>query len=133
MSTEVKLLTKEQFKQQVFLRDKHTCVFCSLPAVDPHHILERKLWPDGGFYLDNGASVCSDHHMQCEMTLLSVEIVRSACGIREVLLPPGFASGHVYDKWGNEVLEDHRLPGPLFFDDGCQKILKRAGLIHLFR
>ena len=36
-----KLLTRDQFREAVFARDNHKCVFCHQPAVDAHHILER--------------------------------------------------------------------------------------------
>jgi hypothetical protein len=122
---EPKLLSREAFREQVFARDGNTCVFCGAPAEDAHHILERKLWPDGGYYLDNGASVCGPHHMACETTELSVEAVRKACGIKTALLPPQLAADETYDKWGNVVLANgQRLKGPLFHDVGAQRMLK---------
>lgn len=48
MSYEHKLLTRDNFREAVFARDNNTCVFCSLPAKDAHHIIERRLWKDGG-------------------------------------------------------------------------------------
>jgi hypothetical protein len=48
MARPPQLLTREEFKRQVFARDGH-CAFCQLPPVDAHHILERRLWPDGGY------------------------------------------------------------------------------------
>ena len=36
---------------------------CKKPAVDAHHLLERRLWPDGGYHLDNGVSLCAEHHL----------------------------------------------------------------------
>lgn len=53
------LLTREDFKKIVFERDKHKCVVCGQPAVDAHHIIDRALWTDGGYYLDNGVSLCN--------------------------------------------------------------------------
>lgn len=94
------LLTRLQFNEQVFKRDKHKCVFCEKPAVDAHHILDRKLWHDGGYYLDNGASVCEECHLKCEQCELSVEEVREACGIKKILTPPGLLTNVSYDKWG---------------------------------
>ena len=76
-----KLLTRIAFKERVFERDSGKCVFCGEPAVDAHHILDRKLFPDGGYYLSNGASVCAIDHMRCETTEYSVELVREKCGI----------------------------------------------------
>ncbi len=128
-----KLLTRDEFRNAVFARDKHTCVFCPNPAQDAHHILERRLWPDSGYYLDNGASVCGDHHMQCEMTTLSVEDVRDACGITKILVPPHLYPDQPYDKWGNPILPNgQRLKGDLFNDESVQKVLEQGKVLRLF-
>jgi hypothetical protein len=125
-----RLLERREFREAVFERDAHKCVFCDEPAVDAHHIFERRLWPDGGYYLDNGASVCEEHHIACEKTLLSVEDVRLACGIRKVLVPPHLYADQPYDKWGNPVLPNGtRLMGELFHDESVQKILKAGGVL----
>jgi len=130
MKSSQKLLTRDQFRDQVFARDKGRCVFCDLPAEDAHHILERRLWGNGGYYLDNGASVCSEHHMACERTDISVEDVREACGITQAILPAHFEPGS-YDKWGNPVLPNgQRLRGELFGEEPVQKML--ADKITLF-
>jgi len=129
----MKLLTRDDFREQVFKRDNHKCVFCDKEAVDAHHIIERRLWPDGGYYLSNGASVCEDHHLECEMTTISVEEVREACGIRKFVLPPHLYTDQQYDKWGNIVLPNgQRLKGELFFDESVQKILDKGGVLSLF-
>lgn len=120
------LLTREKFKELTFKRDKNTCLFCKQPAVDAHHILDRKLFPDGGYYLNNGASLCEEHHYQAEQTILSVEEIRSKAKILAPVLPPGFTLDKIYDKWGNEVYNGKIIPGPLFNDTGCQKMLKSA-------
>lgn len=128
-----KLLTRDEFRASVFSRDKHTCVFCDAPAADAHHIIERRLWPDGGYYIDNGASVCSAHHMQCEQTILSVDDVRSACGITRIIVPPHLYADQSYDKWGNPVLTNgQRLKGELFFDESVQKVLSQGNVLSLF-
>ena len=127
------LLTREQFKEQVFRRSKGKCVFCDRLAIDAHHILERKLFDDGGYYLDNGAAVCEDHHLQCEFTIISLDEVRAACGIVNVILPPGFSKTLTYDKWGNILNPDgSRSPGPLFHDTGCRKALIAGRVIGYF-
>lgn len=118
------LLSRENFRNQVFKRDHHTCVFCDKLAQDAHHILERRLWSDGGYYLDNGASVCEEHHLACERTDISVEDVRQACGITQAIIPPQLFMDESYDKWGNPVLPNgQRLRGELFHDESVQKIL----------
>jgi len=128
-----KLLTRDQFREGVFARDGHKCVFCEKPAVDAHHILERRLWPDGGYYLENGASVCEEHHLACERTTISVEDVRHACGITKIWVPPHLYDDHIYDKWGNPVLEDGRRGrGELFYDESVQKVLGHGGVLSLF-
>lgn len=125
-----KLLKRDDFRDAVFERDGHRCVFCETPAVDAHHIMERRLWPDGGYYLSNGASVCEEHHLACEMTLIEVDAVREACGIKKPLIPPHLYHDQPYDKWGNPLLPNgQRLKGELFFDESVQKILQRAGVL----
>lgn len=127
------LLSRDEFREKVFERDNHVCVFCGKPAVDAHHILERRLWPDGGYYLNNGASVCAEHHLQCEQTTLSVEDVRLACGITKILVPPHLYADQPFDKWGNPVLADgRRLKGELFYDESVQKALNQGGVLDRF-
>jgi hypothetical protein len=109
-------------------------VFCKNHAVDAHHILERRLWSDGGYYIDNGASVCAEHHIACEMTIISVEDVRLACNILKPVIPAHLYDDMVYDKWGNPCLPSgQRLKGELFFDESVQKILKQGGVLDLFK
>jgi hypothetical protein len=125
INTKPKLLSREQFKELVFKRDKHTCLFCSKPAVDAHHILDRKLWLDNGYYLENGASVCEFHHWEVEKTNISVEEIKAKAGITYNLLPPQLDHSLSYDKWGNIMLDNGmRKPGEMFELENVQKILK---------
>jgi hypothetical protein len=95
--------------------------------------MERRLFPDGGYYLDNGASVCGPCHILAEQTRISPEILRKDAGIERVILPPHLYSDQPYDKWGNPLLPDgRRLRGELFFDESVQKILKEGGVLPLF-
>ena len=127
-------LTREEFKEQVFNRDEHVCVVCGKPAVDAHHILERRLFgATQGYHIDNGASVCEEHHIMCETTEISTDQIRLLCGISQVVLPDHFNLDSKYDKWGNEELPNgQRLKGELFFDDGAQRMLKKGGKLELF-
>ena len=128
-----KLLSRDEFRNSVFKRDNNKCVFCDQQAEDAHHIIERRLWSDGGYYLANGASVCGTHHLECESTKLSVEDVRNACGITEILIPQHLYEDQQYDKWGNPILPNGtRLKGELFFDESVQKILKQGDVLGLF-
>ena len=126
-----KLRTRDEFREGVFKRDNHKCVFCDLPAKDAHHILERRLFEDGGYYLDNGASVCEFHHLACEATDIDTDDVRKAAGITNIILPDHLYSDQRYDKWGNPILPNEtRLRGELFHDESVQKILKPW--LHIF-
>ncbi len=123
-----KLLTRDEFREAVFKRDKHRCVNCGVTSValDAHHILERRLWPDGGYYLNNGVALCDPNcHMLAEQTVLSCDELRNKAGIKTVLLPPHLSIDENWDKWGNPILDNGtRLPGELFYDESVQLILK---------
>lgn len=128
------LLSRDDFRAQVFGRDGGLCVMCQEKAVDAHHIIDRSLFDDGGYYLDNGASVCQEHHWQSELTLISCEDLRHRAKIQRVVLPKLWASDDQYDKWGNVILPDQtRLAGPKFHEPSVQKLLREAGVLELFR
>lgn len=126
------LLSREQFKELVFKRDSYKCLFCNEKAVDAHHILERRLFSNGGYYLNNGASVCENHHLECEKTLITIEQIRIKAKIKNPILPPEFQSNVIYDKWGNKIIDSStRVYGPLGRDEGMLKILKSLNLVWL--
>lgn len=125
----MRLLTREEFKKQVFARDKNKCVVCGAAAVDSHHIIDRKAFSDGGYYIANGVAVCDKCHLRAERMDISTDELRRLAGIREIILPPGLVGP--LDKWANRIREDgSREPGPLFNDDGFRKICKH--LLHIF-
>lgn len=118
------LLKRDDFRENVFKRDKHQCVWCGEKAVDAHHIIERKLFSDGGYYLENGVSLCEKCHILAEKTIISCEELRTKAGIKTLIIPELFDKEYVYDKWGNIVLDDgHRIKGPIFNEEQVQKIL----------
>ncbi len=121
------LLSRDDFREQVFTRDGGLCVVCQATAVDAHHIIERRLWSDGGYYMDNGASLCAECHLAAESTELSCDEVREAAGITKIVLPEHLYADTRYDKWGNPYIgiTSTRLPGELFYDESVQKILGR--------
>ena len=122
---EMSLLSRAEFRDSVFKRDKNKCVFCDKAAIDAHHIIERKLWNDGGYYLNNGASVCEEHHLACERTDISVEDVRIACNITKPIIPEHFYNDVVYDKWGNIIQSNgRRIRGEIYNDETVQKKIK---------
>ena len=127
------VLDRDTFRESVFERDGHLCVICGEPALDAHHIIERRLFSDGGYFLDNGASLCEKHHLQAEMTILECDVIRSAAGIKTVVIPEHFYEDVEYDKWGNQILKNGtRLKGELFDDESVQKILKAGNVLNQF-
>ena len=137
-----KLLTRNSFREAVFARDGYKCVLCGKTAaetlegkLDAHHLVERRLFtaPEelGGYFLDNGVTVCEYDHMRCEQTLVSVEEARAAAKITKAVLPSHFYEDVPVDKWGNTILPNGtRLRGELFFDVSVQKVL--SDVMHLF-
>ena len=127
------LLDRDIFRESVFERDGFQCVMCPEKAVDAHHIIERRLFANGGYFLENGASLCEKHHIQAEETTLSCDEIRKAAGITEIVLPEHFYQDVEYDKWGNEILRNGtRIRGDLFDDPSVQKILKQGNILSLF-
>ena len=143
------LLSRDEFRRSVFDRDGHCCVICGAAGVgdpdhasytlDAHHIVERRLWTSpfelGGYFVDNGSTLCTTHHREAERTTLSCEDIRTACGIERRRLPEHLYADTDcrYDKWGNIILPSGaRLKGELFFDESVQKILSEGEVLALF-
>lgn len=58
---------RENFRNSVFKRDKNKCVFCfKTENLDAHHITDRNEIPNGGYVLENGITLCSEHHLMAE-------------------------------------------------------------------
>ncbi len=124
-------MNRQEFRSAVFARDKGTCVVCYEPGQDAHHIMERRLFPDGGYTLDNGVTVCGFCHLRAESTDLSCQRLRDLAGITTIVLPPHLYPDSEYDKWGNVMLPNgNRLKGELYHDPSVQKVL--APVEHLF-
>ena len=98
------LLDRDSFRKGVLQRDGYRCVICGASGVrlDAHHIIERRLWDDGGYYLDNGATLCDEKtwdgpgpntgsdigcHMLAEQTTIACNDIRAAAKIRRVIIP----------------------------------------------
>ena len=127
------ILNRDTFRNSVFERDNHLCVVCKEPAVDAHHIMERRLFSNGGYYIDNGVSLCTKHHLEAEMTILTPEELRKKAGIKSIVLPEHLYRDVEYDKWGNEILKNGlRIKGELFHDTSVQKILIQGQVFKLF-
>lgn len=132
-----RLLTRDAFRETVLARLGGRCCVpgCVAEAVDAHHILNRNLFKAahefGGYFVENGAGLCEKDHLAAEQTVISVEDLRAWCQIAEPVLPEHLSDDTGYDTWGNPVMPDGtRLPGELFYTDGCQKALR--SVLHLF-
>jgi hypothetical protein len=134
MSKAKNLLDRDSFREAVFARDSHLCVICGEPAIDAHHIVERRLWDDFGYYIENGVSLCEEHHIKAEQTLISCEELREAAGITRVILPAHLYEDETYDKWSNIITSGgaRRIKGELFDDESVQKVLASGGVLPLF-
>lgn len=118
------LYSRDKFRELVFKRDNGKCVVCGEAAKDAHHIIERRLWKDGGYYLENGASLCGSCHLKAESTEIGCDFLREKCGIEKIILPEHLYPDQSYDKWGNIVYEDGSIsPGELFYDSSVEKIM----------
>jgi len=127
------LLTRDDFRNSVFERDSYKCVICGSTANAAHHILERRLFNDGGYYLNNGVSLCEQHHIQAEQTIISCDELRFKAGITEVIIPEHFYPDQKYDKWGNIVLATgQRIKGELFYEEPVQKVLGQGKFLDIF-
>lgn len=122
------LLSRDDFRNGTFERDNFQCVVCGAPAVDAHHIIERRLFKaafeKGGYFLDNGASLCEKHHIEAEKTGISCQTIRELCGIDRIILPHHFRPGRDYDKWGNGITPEGRLKGELYYEMSVRATLK---------
>jgi len=129
-----KLLTRDNFRNNALKRDDYKCVNCGcVENLSVHHLLERRLFDDGGYYLSNAATLCEPCHIKAEETTLSCEELRTKIGIINVILPENLYDDLVYDKWGNIILNNgRRIKGELFFDESVQKILKQGDVLKLF-
>lgn len=112
METTNKILTRENFRNNVFKRDSYKCIMCSKDAVDVHHIIDRTCFEDGGYYMDNGVSLCSEHHIAAEKGIISCELLRNKANINNILLPESFDETLEYNKWGEPITEDNRYKYP---------------------
>ena len=90
MPTRHVLLTRDEFRRQVLARCGGACCVpgCGEAATAAHHILERRLFEDGGYYLANGAPLCDGHHLMAETTEIAADRLREWCGVAAPVLPP---------------------------------------------
>jgi len=127
-------MTRADFRQTCVERDGGKCL---VPACDEtvttdpdgpgstHHIIERKLWSNGGYIPDNGASVCNEHHRLAEDNIIPPQAFWRWAEIDDPPLPEGEvqALGTDVDKWGKP------LPSPKWQE--YRKYIKYPSTRHL--
>lgn len=63
-----KKLVRENFRIEVFKRDKNKCRKCGAGGrLDAHHITDRNEMPNGGYVKENGISLCDECHIKAEV------------------------------------------------------------------
>lgn len=74
--SEGKKRIRERFNYVCRRRDKFKCKICDIhesavPGLEVHHITNRNLMPNGGYVLENGITVCPEHHVVLEAGMMS--------------------------------------------------------------
>lgn len=94
-----KLLSRTEFRERCLDRDDGDCLvpWCRQDADEVHHIIERALWDDGGYYKANGASVCNHHHQYAETNDIPPHAFWRWLDV-EPLTPEGIPAN--VNKWG---------------------------------
>ena len=125
------LLDRKDFSYEVIERDHFKCVVCGATQdLVAHHVIDRSLFDDGGYYIDNGVAICPEHHLQAERTRISCKELRKRAGITNIVLPEHLDTEEEWDHWGNIVMPTGaRLRGELFFQDNVQKALSDGGVL----
>ena len=116
-------MSRRDFRDRCVSRDGGECV---IPTCDRevtsspdgsgevHHIIERKLWDDGGYLPKNGVCVCNKHHRLAENNVIPPQAFwRWTEQTNEVLLPEEVAGQPIrtdlrsnkkdVDKWGKAL------------------------------
>lgn len=96
--------SRQSFRTSVFEREDNQCIvpWCDEDADDAHHIIERDLWSDGGYILQNGVGVCNHHHQYAEANVIPPQSFWMWIGIDEPVLPESVETWQV-NKWGREL------------------------------
>jgi hypothetical protein len=63
--------------------------------------MERSLWENGGYVVDNGASVCETHHKLAEKNIIPPQAFYRWIGVQNPPLPDGVA--YHSNKWGESL------------------------------
>ncbi len=101
---------RKVFKDEVFKRDNHKCVVCDRVGKDAHHIMDRSLFEDGGYDINNGVTVCHECHLKAERGEISPRELRRFANIHNIILPNGLSEDVNYDKWGKPISSYFKYP-----------------------
>jgi hypothetical protein len=105
-------MTRKKFRRVCVERDDRECVIPSCNSTvtanpeengEVHHIIERKLWDDGGYFEKNGASVCNHHHRLAEDNIIPPQAFWYWINVDNPETPSGKDVN--IDKWGDEMSE----------------------------
>jgi len=107
-------MTRQDFREECVARDYGQCLVpgCTKPVdADPegpgevHHIIERKLWDDGGYIPDNGACVCNPHHRLAEENIIPPHAFWRWAEVEDPPIPEDNekAMDMDVDKWGKPM------------------------------
>lgn len=55
-------LEYKEWRRSVFCRDNYQCVLCGSTKLEAHHINNWSDYPELRFSIDNGVTVCKNHH-----------------------------------------------------------------------
>jgi hypothetical protein len=103
--------TGQQFNELTLERDGHKCLFCAeTKDLEIHHILDRSLFEDGGYYLNNASTLCPEHHLFAEQGNLSCRQIRERIPVNDIILPKGYDTSLEYNKWGKPIRELIKYP-----------------------
>lgn len=83
----MKEYVRKKFAEEVTRRDKGKCVICGDSGVDVHHIIDRHLFSDGGYNIDNGVLLCSTCHLSAESGEFDCQDLRNCAGITNIVIP----------------------------------------------
>jgi 5-methylcytosine-specific restriction endonuclease McrA len=94
------LLTREEARQKTLDRDHNKCIICNeINELTIHHIIDRSLFKDQGYYIDNLITLCPVCHIKSENGTYTCNELREKANIDNIVLPDGYDNSVEIDKW----------------------------------
>lgn len=103
-------MNRKKFREDCVKRDNNTCIVPSCNSRvddekdgegDIHHIIERKLWPNGGYIKENGVSICNYHHRLAEKNVIPPQAFWKWIKVSKPPLPDDIPYNS--NKWGEQL------------------------------